>query len=416
MNRKRFWKTPKNAYILLGVLAGLSAILYVTYLLTEQNSKEQIIAGDTTSVTLPSVEKTNPESRLNGAIDSILYTFGIKQEWITTEKPKAQKKAASRAVWFTKVVLIPKDLASAEINLDISTYLNEAGLSSRVNEEIISKDIAIYVNHPDSTQQLPAAIIQIIHSEKVKRTDVTVAIILDKVSEFSESDLDKLMISRNEFSYVFPRNLDDIDVQHKLLQHKKDVLINLTIGGKDNYEADFNTLLDEKGIREKVRNFNADFSTINKVLLTKAEGEAGLNLLQKKITEELGKYNIITINDTMLTPVYDSGEDDKIGTFFKDLVQKSASNKNIITIYPVDKSEFAEFYRHVLILKKLGYKFINLSEFVNYVKEQNKKEQELLEKQKQEQLKKKMQEELKKKKNPKVPPMKDTKKKTGKKN
>jgi len=410
LKSKRFWNSSGNRYTVLGILIAICAILYITFQLINRNNQQEIITTDTGNVNISKHDNKNPGISLDITIDSILYTFGIKKEWITTEKNQIQKKTLTKASWFSKIVLIPKEIASAEINLDISTYLVEAGLSTRVNEEIITKDITIYINDPDTLKTLPAAVVQIIHSEKVKRSGGTVAIILDKISDFDDDALNKYILTKNEFSYIFPRNLDDINIQHKLLQRKKDIVINLTIGGTDNYEADFNTALDEKAIRERVRSFNADFSTINKVMLTKSFSDASLNQLQKKITAELAKYNIAVINDTMLTPAYKSSEKDKIGTFFNTLIQKAELNKNIIVVYPIEKSEFTDFYNRVLTLKKLGHKFFNLTEFFNYTIDEQKKEQERLEKLRQEQLKKKKQEDQQKNKS-----VKDKKKETTKK-
>jgi hypothetical protein len=398
LNKRSFWKSTKNRYFLLFTLIGICAILYITFLLKEDDKQVEYTLTYTESSESPANGIKNPQTSLNTSIDSILFTFGIRNDWIKTEISSQQKKSSSKTGWFTKTVLIPKDVASAEINLDISTFLNSAGLSSRVTEEIISKDITIYVTDPDSTKSLPAATIQIIHSDKVKRDGGIIAVILDKISEFSGEELDKLIITKNEFSYMFPRNLDDIEIQHKLLKHKKDIVINLTLGSKENYEADFNTGLDEKGIRDAVKSFNADFSTVNKVLLTKSSAGAALNLLQKNVSEELAKFNITVINDTMITNAYSSNENDKVGHFFSLIIQKTELNKNVIAVYPVDKNEFGDFYNRVTLLKKLGYTFMNLTEYLNYSKEELRKEQEMVEKQRQEQLKKKQQEDQKKKK------------------
>jgi hypothetical protein len=255
----------------------------------------------------------------------------------------------------------------------------------------------MYVADPDSSKQLPGAVIQVIHSDKVNRTSSRISIILDKINEFNDEELDKLILTKNEFSYVFPRNLDDIDIQHKLLQRKRDVIINLILGGKDNYEADFNTEMDEKTIKDRVRSFNADFPSINKVLLTKSSGDAVLNQLQGKITAELIKYNITVLNDSMITQAYKENEKDKLGIFFNTVIQKTAMNKNLIAVYPIGRKDFGDFYKKIMVLKKLGYKFMNLTDYLNSAQEEMKIQREREEKQKQEQQKKKSRETTKKK-------------------
>jgi len=377
--------------LILVIICGILFVIFITKKNTLNNNKSP--ADDSYNNNSLLIIK-NPESVLNNSIDSILFTFGLKKEWITTDTLKSHNKAD----WFVKSVLIPKELTSVEVNLDISTYLNQSGLRAKVTEDIISKDITITVNNPDTTKTFPAAMIQITHSDKINRESGVVSIIIDKITEFNPEDLDKLIITKNEFSYVFPRNLDDIEIQHKLLQHKKDIVISMSIGSRENYEADFNTEMDEKSIREKVKNFNSDYPSINKVLITKIINPAPS--LQNKITAEFQKYNITVINDTSLTNAYKSGEDNKLGNFFRRITQKAGITKYIITVLPVEKTDFDEFYRHVMVMKKLGYRFLNLSNYFDAIRDDKKKDQEKEEKNKLERVKKKTQDDLKKKRTP----------------
>jgi hypothetical protein len=402
--------SAKFRFIILGALFAIILILLYLYYFKDDN-----IAGNDLS-TLDSNKKTTdsvsfePQTNLNRSIDSILFTFGIKKEWITTE---IQKKQNQKAEWFVKNVMIPKDLTSVEINLDISSYLNHIGMNSKVNENILNKDITISVNNPETTKQLPAAIINITHNDKAVRESGIIAIVIDKINSFSAEDIEKLVINKNEFSYVFPRNLDDIDIQQKLLHHKKDVVIGLTYSAGENYESDFNSAMDEKAIREKVKNFALDYTSINKVLLTCPTGDASLSQLRNRISAEFARANISVINDSMLVNAYSSGEKDRTGMFFNNVIQKTNLLRNIIVVYPAEKSEFEDFYSRVMVYKKLGYKFVNLSGYFMAIEERKKKEQQLLEKQKQSEDSKKKTEEIKKKKSGdvKVPPQKELKQK-----
>ena len=407
MKNKNFWSISKNQLITLIILILFSGILFFIFI-TKNNKDDNNTFHDKDTVNSFNNKIKNPETSLNNSIDSILFTFGIKKDWISTDTGNTQKKAG----WFVKSVSIPKDLTSVEINLDISSYLNESGLACRVTEDILSKDITILVSDPDTAKKLPAALIQVTHSEKVKREAGTIAVIIDKINEFSPEDLDRLILKKNEFSYIFPRNLDDIEIQHKLLQYKKDIVINMSIGSRENYEADFNTEMDEKSIHDKVKSFNADYPSINKVLLTKIINNAALITVQNKITAEFVKYNVTVINDSMLTSAYKSGEKDILGYFFGNIVQKAGLAKYAIAVLPLEKAEFDDFYKRIVVLKKLGYKFLNLTEYFNAIKEDKKSELEKEEKTKQEQVKKKTQDDLKKKK---APDKKEVKKKDTKK-
>jgi hypothetical protein len=144
--------------MLLSSLVTAALILaLIIFLKKDDTEKPETTETDTTNKTTLKSEPKDLRESLDYSIDSILYNFGIKKDWITTEKK------TSKAEWFNKSVLIPKDVTSAEVNLDISSYLNEAGLSSKVTEDILSKDITIYISNPD-TNCLP--IIHVTHSDK----------------------------------------------------------------------------------------------------------------------------------------------------------------------------------------------------------------------------------------------------------
>lgn len=406
MKKKGLLSSAKFRYSIIGAfLVIILILLYLLYFKNDVNPGTDSSILDTNKK-IPDSVSINPQTNLSLSIDSILFTFGIKKEWITTE---IQKKQNQKAEWFVKNVLISKDLTSVEVNLDISSFINSIGMASKVSENILNKDITITVNNPDTTKQLPAAVIQITHSEKAVRESGIIAVVIDRINSFSPEDIDKLVISKNEFSYVFPRNLDDIDIQQILLHNKKDIVIGLTYSAGENYESDFNSNMDEKTIREKVKNFTSDYTSINKVLLTCPSNDASLNPLRNKISAEFSRSNIRVINDSMLINAYNSNEKDRIGMFFSTVIQKTGLLRNVIVVYPAERNEFEDFYNRVMTYKKLGYKFVSLSGYFSAIEERLKKEQQQIEKQKKSEETKKKTEDIKKKKtgDVKVPPQKE---------
>jgi len=395
LKKNSLFSSSKFRIALLSVLVIITLILVYFIYFRKVNSTGQNNTLLDFNKNTPDSVSFDPQSNLNRSLDSILFSFGIKKDWITTEP---QKKQNRKAEWFVKNVQIPKDLTSVEVNLDISSFFNKIGMSSKVNENILNKDITILINNPDTTKQLPAAIIQITHSEKAIRETGAIAIIIDKINSFSPEEIDKMVINKNEFSFVFPRNLDDIDIQQKLLHSKKDIVINLTYAGSNNYEADFRSGMDDKAIRDRVKSFNADYTSVNKVLLTGSAQDASI---RNKVIAELLKSNINVINDSMLINAYNSNDKDRLGSFFNTVIQKTNLIRNIIVIYPADKNEFEDFYNRVMIYKKLGYKFFNLTDYFSFLESSKRKEQIKEEKQKQEDAKKKKSDDVK------VPPQKE---------
>lgn len=402
-NIQQFFSSTRNRLIIVISLVIIVSILLITkFVLNKDSSRTENITNilstsDDNVKKLPGKEQL--AAMLPAGIDSVLKNFGIKNEWITSpvtdKNSKGGKTPPKDAELFVKNVLIPNDLTSIEVNADITSYLNTLGLSSQVNEDIVSKDVTISVLNPDTTiKSLPLAKVNIIHSDKVNRESAVICLVINNVNEYSPEEAEKFLINKNEFSFVFPRNLDEIDLQNKLLHSKKDVIINLTVGGKDNYETDFNASMDEKTIHERVKSFTVDYPTITAVILTKKDADIPLPIMSL-IIADLNNYKIRIIQDMELMQLLAKADEDSKEKFIlmgNNIRQKGSLSKSMISAVNIGKDEFDSFYDQVLTLKKLGYKFYNFSDYAAkkevFEKEQKEKEEKLKElKQKEDQKK-----------------------------
>lgn len=382
------------------LLAAVAALFILKYSHKNTGKTQTDNKPDSSSIYSGNLVKTDSiPGDLEIRIDSILYSFGIKKEWITTVysdgpsqkniKGKNVQKKAAYVTRFAKNVLIPKDLSSIEVNLDLTNYINSTGLKPDVSEDIFTKDITINIRTSSDTikNKLPAASLVINHSDKAIRETGTFVLILNNINEYKKEEIDNILNSTYEFSFIFPRNLDDIEIQNKLIQQKKDVIINLTIGGKDNPETDFNTTYSEKEIKQKVKSFTSDFPSVNNVILTKSDPAARQTGTVSAIIQEFNYFKIKVIPDSLITSLLSKNEElsnDKVNTLVNNIKSRgSQSNKNFISVITLSYKEFLNFYNGISILKKLGYKFYSLSDYLN--KEANKEKREKL---KEEKLKK----------------------------
>lgn len=400
------FKSFRNKLIIIIALIVITASLIFTkyFLKNESTSLKDSTQNITQSVVKTPADIESLKPTFETGIDSVLFGFGIKKDWISSNWESKTKTISKNtphkdASWFSKTVVIPADLSSVEVNADLSSYIRASGLKLSVEEDIITKDITMIVENPDSVKkELPLGKISILHSDKISRESAIVCIILSNITDYKDEEIERLLLNKSDFSYVFPKNLDEIDVQNKLLHNKKDVIISLSVGGKDNYDTDFNTNLDEKGIREKVKSFSSDFPTIQTVVLTKAESEVPQTTLSV-IAEEFSKFNIKVIPENSLTQLIarsEEGAKEKLSLIAGGIKSKTAVQKNLITILQIEPGEFSSFYDEIMTLKKLGYKFFNYTEYYIRKAEFEKKEQEKNEKLKAEQDEKKKQQDLKK--------------------
>ena len=320
-----FFKSFRGKLLIIAALVVTAILVLITQFWLKKSD-------DNTTGTIETSEKTEDKLKpdlttfkqsLDKNIDSLFGAFGIKKEWISTQynahNDKNIKNSTKDADWFVKTVQIPRELSSIEVNLDLSSLINSAGLKSTTSEDIASKDITLTVLNPDTNaSKLPLAKINVIHSDKISRESAAFCFIINGVGDYTEEEIDKLVMNKPEFSYVFPKNLDDINIQNRLLTHKKDLMINLTIGGKENYDTDFNTSLDEKGIREKVKSFTSDFSSVKNVILTRIENDIPSTVVNS-IADEFTKYNISVLKDSAVTRLLTTAEEesnDKVSVLF----------------------------------------------------------------------------------------------------
>lgn len=398
--------------LLIVLLLGAAVLAYLKFKPEAKDEKKYEITvpvnTDTSKTLSPEIQ--NLAVFLNKGIDSVLNSFGIKKEWITTltssskpakDKKDSQKKISINASLFTKNVTIPKDITSAEVNLDLSDLIRSAGLYTLVNENIKTTDIEINVYKDSSSSAgMPLAKINITHSDKISRESGTIVVVLNNVSEYKKEQLDELFKYTSEFSYVLPRNFDDIELQNRLIHDKKDVLINITIGDKEAIDADFGTDMDEKQVKQKVKSFNVDFPSVKNVILNPADASIRRDIFLNKLSVEFSKFDIKAYPDTVFFRFPDVEiTADKVSSVINTLKAKSGAAGKALTILSMNYEAFKAFYNEVLTLKKQGFKFYTFSQYL--IKESDRLKKELL-------LKQKKEEEEKKKIEKKQPPKKIT--------
>jgi len=355
--------------------------------------------------------------RCDRDIDSILYNFGIKKEWVSTVytsgksqnvnqdksvKQQKIKKENPNVKWFSKDVIIPKDLTTAEINLDLATYINFLGLDAVVNEDIRTTAINFAIYAPSDTSRdnsVPLAKINITPTDKIKREAGSLILIINRINDFKKEQLENILNTVNEFSFIFPRNPEEIELQNKLIQMKKDVLVNLTIGADDNYDADFRIGMDEKEVKQKVKSINSDFPSVKTAIISKINPQVPNDIIFRIVTEEFQKNGIKAFRDTILTKLLSKDEEDsdnKIQIIVSRIKDKALLAGKVIAELSFSNDEFISFLNEVQNLKKRGYKFYTLTEYT--VREKQKEEKEKIEAEaKEKELKKEIKKDAKKK-------------------
>jgi len=213
-------------------------------------------------------------------------------------------------------------------------------------------------------------------------------LIINQISNFNKDELENILNISNEFSYIFPRNPEEIDLQNMLIQMKKDVLVNLTVGSNDNFDADFRIGMEEKDLKQKVKSIASDFPSIRTAILSKISKEVPDDPVFGLIINEFRKNGINVYRDTILTKLLNSGEEDsdnKVMLIVDRLKERAAHSGSVVAVLNLSNDEFADFYGETQNLKKLGFKFYTFSRFIEREQDVTEKEKE----KKEEELKKK---------------------------
>jgi hypothetical protein len=161
---------------------------------------------------------------------------------------------------------------------------------------------------------------------------------------------------------------------------KKDVLVNLTIGADDNYDADFRIGMDEKEVKQKVKSINSDFPSVKTAIISKINPQVPNDIIFRIVTEEFQKNGIKAFRDTILTKLLSKDEEDsdnKIQIIVSRLKDKASLTGKVIAELSFSNDEFISFLNEVQNLKKRGYKFYTLTEYT--VREKQKEEKEKIE-------------------------------------
>jgi hypothetical protein len=119
-----------------------------------------------------------------------------------SRKQPQSKNYYKDAHWFLKDVMIPKDLTTAEMNLDLSLYANNYRLVPSASEDIKTKDIEFDISDIKDSSAMPLVRIYLNHSDKAIRESGTFSIIINNIGDYKKDEIDKILGTTNEFSFI----------------------------------------------------------------------------------------------------------------------------------------------------------------------------------------------------------------------
>lgn len=354
------FKELKIKIILIASLVVVSGVLFYFYLNRTDGNKENISDVKT--------EKKYTDEELKKMIpveiDSLLFSFGVKKEWIKDVKNEKKNEKASPELWFAKDVAIPLDLGTIGVTNSLTNMLRYFGLEGIINEDPKTRNVNADIYFKRDSLKKTVGVLKLTYNDKIKRDASDVCIILNNISDFKSSDLNDVLNSPESFSVVLPLTNDKSDIQSQILNSKKDFILKFSIGKEDDVEADFKS--GQEGSREwraKIKSISYEFAKAGGIIL---ENPVKDFVFEEKIKDEFQKYKMTTYKDTLLMKFASSNVDEKkIYDLFSHIISRTKSGyANNFYILNLTPAEFTSLDKEITNLKKRGYKFYSFKEMI----------------------------------------------------
>lgn len=351
----------KNQYVKI-ILIALSSVFAITLLYF-------YVSADDKNISTGNLEQNISQAsgdKMLSDIDSILYSFGIRKDWIkdVNIKAKDQKKTGDELL-FNKEIRIPSDLPVIDLNYEITNYFRIYNNEIKVTEDPRTKNIVMNINTVRDSLHKQTGTIKFLYSDTLKRNAADIALVLDSLDLYSLNEAEVILTSTQDFSVILPLRNDKADYQSRILELKRDYLLKLSVGDEDDIEADFKDGMKESVRSSKIKSLGLSFpNSTGVILINKTRNMDFFN----GVKNDFVKNNMKVYNDSVFDE-YKSNEK-KVISIFEDIINEAKRGKKIL-IYDINFSpeEFASYDRQVYSMKKLGYRFYNFRDLVNKVKQ-----------------------------------------------
>lgn len=375
---------PEKIKILAIIFLVIFAVILIALMLNSNKEKEAVKEEKEAKTESRQLSADELKRIIPGEIDSILFLYGIKHEWIKNisaspapEKPKKEKtkkqdkpgkpltkpSLQTENLWFIKEVTIPRDVPFAELNLEILKFLNGYSLSSISFEDPKTYNQLFNIYYTSDSSKKAVAKMNFIYSDKVKRETADICIVLDNLDSYTHSQLEKLLATSERFSVMLPDDIDKIDLQTMVMESKKDYLVKAEIGTQDDIEAEFRSDMKEKDWRMKVRTLCYEFDKAAGVILRNPKMQ---HKLEMELLDEFSKFPVKAYRDTIFSKFNSSEKSQKKVTDLFNLILSRAKNGITSQIYVVNftDEDFQNYLSGLHVIKKRGYKFFTFSDIM----------------------------------------------------
>lgn len=359
-----FWKFSQifsNTKVKVLVFAVLAVIGIILFIVSGNITKQDITA--TEEITQKNYTAEELKIKMPNEIDTILFTFGIRKEWINDAPAKNKSEAQNEALWFNKEVLIPYDLPLSSVNYELKGFLKSVGFAETVTENPRSKNLSIDIYHSNDTTHKSLAKLSLLYSDKVNRNAADVAIILNNIEKLSPADFEKIVTSPEKFSVVLPVNFENADIQSQVLDAGRDYVLIYDVGNQDIPESDFRNDMSEKQWKGKIRSVTIEYPNTSGIFLNNISKDINF---KNDLSSHFNKYTKVLYEDSVFVKfATQEAEEKKIYDLFsKIFTNTNRGVKSQVYLVDFDMNDFNNYTKEVNNLRKRGYRFVTFKEIM----------------------------------------------------
>ena len=364
MKKKKLSRLQKKI-IITAVLFVLAAVLFILKLIITPAPENEITKSDKKDFTFRKSDFKDEITEIRfieGRIDSVLFGFGIKKDWIlapTNQPPKDKnKKQNTNTVRHegNKIVSLPKDVPIPEIIADINFNLQIENIILTATEDYETGNTILTISGLKSPYS-----VNFYYDEKLKRDDDKVCLVINRLNDYKSEDARKMLDALYSYSVVMPLTLDRIDLQAAIIDSKRDYIIYPEIGRAEDYESDIRK---DKDWISKVYSLCTDYDKNKAIIFSNPHNAIDF---EKDFITELSKCRGYIYRDTIFTKVAETKSKDKnISAVLNELIlsSKNRSSNTRVYLIQVSPEEFDEFIGTVASLEKAGVRFVTFSQFM----------------------------------------------------
>lgn len=310
--------------------------------------------------------KEEIKASLSAEIDSVLYSFGIKKDWIKNLPVKNSSE------WFSKEIQISNDIYAGSVISDLVKYLNQYDLILESREDFIPGqqvpgNMSAQIKDIQTQPEIIVANIILIYKDYLKRDAGDICIVLNNFESIEHEKALEIINNPNYFSFVMPNTFEAVDLQALMIDLKSDYINCFELGEADNYQADFREQKDNpRNQRDNIQKIHQICNDYDKEKVMVLLNPLKYNETQTFIVNGLSKCRGNIFTDTLLITVDLRNEkgNDKID--FAKLIKEKTGNGLIkkAILLSIDGDNYASLLDTVSKMEKAGYRFYGFKEFV----------------------------------------------------